>query len=75
MATSFGVSDGGNGSANSLEQFKKYTTDKIRDLYCPRHQKQPQVVFNGVSLKEVKVSMTGCCETLMELANKAIGQR
>jgi hypothetical protein len=55
-----------------VEMFKQATERKLRMVRCPKHRKQPRVRFEGESLREIRVSVSGCCHELMELANRAI---
>ena len=55
-----------------VEMFKQATEQKLRTVRCPKHRKLPQVRFEGDSLREIRVSVSGCCHELMELANRAI---
>jgi 5'-3' exonuclease len=54
------------------EQFKQSTKDKLRGLRCPDHHQPPRLHFQGALLREITISMSGCCEKLMELANARI---
>ncbi|MGB6942522.1 MAG: hypothetical protein WBE37_09025 [Bryobacteraceae bacterium] len=54
------------------EQFKQSTKDKLRGLRCPDHHQPPRLHFQGTALREITISMSGCCEKLMELANARI---
>ena len=60
-------------ATDPVEDFKNYTAAKLRDVMCPVHQQPPRVRVSGASLREVTVSLSGCCSTLIGLANKAIG--
>ena len=55
-----------------VEQFKRSTKEKLRGVRCPDHRQPPRLHFQGASLRDVTVSMSGCCEKLMELANARI---
>ena len=55
-----------------VEMFKHATEQKLRTVRCPKHRKPPRVQFEGDSLREIRVSVSGCCHELMELANRAI---
>jgi len=55
-----------------LEQFKQSTKDKLRGVRCPDHHQPPRLHFQGVSLRDITISLSGCCEKLMELANARI---
>jgi hypothetical protein len=55
-----------------VEQFKQSTKEKLRGLRCPDHHQPPRVHFSGRSLREIDISMSGCCAKLMELANARI---
>lgn len=56
----------------SVEQFKVRTLDKLRNVRCPVHKQQPRLRFEGETLRDVRVTMTACCDRLMRIANKAI---
>jgi len=55
-----------------VEQFKQSTKDKLRGLRCPDHHQQPRLHFHGAALREITISISGCCEKLMGLANSRI---
>jgi hypothetical protein len=57
---------------SAVEQFKTRTLEKLRAVRCPLHKQQPRLRFEGETLKDVRVSMSACCERLIKLANKAI---
>jgi len=56
-----------------VERFKQITEDKLRDVRCPEHYQAPRVRFHGTSLRDITVSLSGCCPKLMEIANARIG--
>jgi len=56
-----------------VERFKQTTEDKLRDVRCPDHRQAPRVRFHGSSLRDITISLTGCCSKLMEIANARIG--
>ncbi len=56
-----------------MEQFKKATLEKLRDVRCPEHYQGPRVRFQGTSLLDITVSLSGCCPKVMEIANARIG--
>jgi hypothetical protein len=56
-----------------VERFKQLTKEKLRGVRCPDHHHPPRVHFFGSSLRDITISMSGCCEKLMELANARIG--
>jgi len=56
----------------SVQDFKRATEEKLRDVLCPEHRQRPRVRVIGTSMREAKLSVTGCCEKLMSLANHAI---
>lgn len=58
-----------------LQSFKQRTEDKLRDVRCPRHRQAPRLKFHGSSLQEITIQMSGCCDKLIELANRAIAER
>jgi hypothetical protein len=55
-----------------VERFKQATKGKLRGLRCPEHHQPPRLHFSGVTLRDITISMTGCCARLMELANARI---
>ena len=59
----------------SVEEFKKNTTRKVEGLRCPEHRQPPKVKFNGTTLRDMTIQMSGCCAQLLDLANKAIANR
>jgi hypothetical protein len=56
----------------SLDEFKQRTQAKLKDVTCPRHRQPPRLRFEGDTLRDVRVSLSGCCNRLIEMANKAI---
>jgi len=63
---------------SSLEQvasFRERTARKVRDLRCPVHGQTPRLRFQGTTLREVTIQMSGCCDTLLGLANQKIADR
>jgi hypothetical protein len=56
-----------------VERFKQSTEDKLRDVRCPDHRQAPRIRFKGSSLREISISLTGCCAKVMEIANARIG--
>ncbi len=58
----------------SLQDFKQRTGDKLRGVRCPRHHQAPRILFRGSTLRDVSIQMSGCCETLIEMANRAIAE-
>ncbi len=59
-------------SAEELERFKRNTSRKLDGLRCPDPRQGPRLRFEGETLREVTISMSGCCPKLMALANAAI---
>jgi hypothetical protein len=55
-----------------VERFKQSTKEKLRGVRCPEHHQAPRLHFSGYALREMTISMRGCCEKLMELANARI---
>jgi hypothetical protein len=56
-----------------VERFKQTTEEKLRDVRCPDHRRAPRVRFHGSSLRDISISLTGCCSKVMEIANARIG--
>jgi len=59
----------------SVEEFKKHTARKLEAVRCPDHRQPPRIKFQGATLRDVTIQMSGCCSKLLELANKAIADR
>jgi len=55
-----------------VEQFKQTTRDKLHGVRCPEHHQPPRLHFHGDSLREITITLSGCCARLMELANARI---
>jgi hypothetical protein len=55
-----------------VERFKQTTEAKLRDVRCPDHRQPPRVRFRGSSLRDISISLTGCCAKVMEIANARI---
>jgi hypothetical protein len=55
-----------------VERFKQSTKEKLRGVRCPDHHHAPRLHFLGTSLRDITISMSGCCEKLMALANARI---
>jgi len=58
---------------DGVEAFKDATCAKLRDVRCPVHRQAPKVRFRGDSLRDITVNLSGCCNRLIALANRAIG--
>jgi hypothetical protein len=58
-----------------VQEFKRRTQHKLRDVRCPDHRQPPRLRFHGSTLREVTIQMSGCCPKLIELANRAIAER
>ena len=56
-----------------VERFKRATEEKLRDVRCPEHHQPPRIRFHGTSLRDITISLSGCCSKLMEIANARIG--
>lgn len=61
--------------AVSIDEFKKDTARKLEAVRCPDHRQPPRLKFQGSTLRDVTIQMSGCCAKLLELANKAIADR
>jgi hypothetical protein len=55
-----------------VEGFKQSTREKLRGVRCPEHHQPPRLHFHGASLREITISLSGCCARLMELANARV---
>ncbi|MGI8741676.1 MAG: hypothetical protein ACR2NN_03715 [Bryobacteraceae bacterium] len=58
-----------------VDEFKRFTERKLRGLRCPEHRQPPRVRFHGARLRDITISLTGCCPRLMKLANEAVAAR
>ena len=56
-----------------VERFKQATQEKLRHVRCPEHHRAPRVKFQGNSIHDISVSLSGCCAKVMEIANVEIG--
>jgi len=56
-----------------VERFKQFTEDKLRDIRCPEHNRAPRLRFQGNTLRDISISLSGCCAKVMEAANARIG--
>ena len=56
----------------ALELFKTRTLDKLRSVRCPVHHQPPRIRFEGATLREIRITMSACCDRLAVIANKAI---
>ncbi len=56
-----------------VERFKQATEEKLRDVRCPEHRQPPRLRFQGTSLRDITISLSGCCQKVMALANSRIG--
>jgi len=59
---------------DSVDQFKQANERKLTGVRCPDHQKPPRLRFDGSSLRDITINISGCCQKLMSLANIAIAQ-
>jgi 5'-3' exonuclease len=55
-----------------VERFKQATEEKLRDIRCPEHHQPPRLRFHGTSLRDITISLSGCCYRVMEIANARI---
>lgn len=58
--------------AQAFEHFRQATREKLAGIRCPYHGKAPRLEFHGSSLRDATISLGGCCDALMDLANRAI---
>ena len=58
--------------SRDLDEFKRATRRKLLGVRCPRHRRAPELRFIGESIKDVTISLSGCCDALMKEANRAI---
>jgi hypothetical protein len=62
-------------SLDRVEDFRERTARKVRDLRCPVHGRPPRLRFQGGTLRDITIQMSGCCDTLLGLANQRIADR
>jgi hypothetical protein len=55
-----------------VERFKQATEVKLRDIRCPEHHQPLRLRFHGTSLRDITISLSGCCYRVMEIANARI---
>ena len=58
--------------ADRVREFQQRTLAKVSELKCPIHKESPKVQFNGHDLRDMTITMRGCCNRLLATANKAI---
>jgi hypothetical protein len=61
--------------SQSVDEFKQNTARKLETVRCPDHHQPPRLKFQGATLRDVTIQMSGCCTKLLDLANKAIAER
>ncbi len=61
-------------SPSDLDEFKETTAGKLAGVRCPVHRQAPRLRFEGETLGEVRIQLSGCCGKLMTLANQAIAK-
>jgi hypothetical protein len=62
-------------AAASVQEFKEQTARKLQDIRCPDHRQPPRLKFQGLTLRDVSVQLSGCCGKVLALANRAIAER
>jgi hypothetical protein len=60
---------------DAVQEFRERTENKVRDLRCPDHRQPPRLKFQGSTLRDVTIQMSGCCTKLIDMANRAIANR
>jgi hypothetical protein len=56
----------------TVDDFKASTLRKLESVHCPLHGESPRVMFQGSSLREVRISIRSCCAELSTRANHAL---
>jgi len=59
---------------DAVQQFQERTRRKLAQVRCPDHRQTPRVDFHGSTLRDVSIRMSGCCNKLLRLANRAIAE-
>ena len=62
------------GTSGAVRDFAARTAAKVDSLRCPVHGQAPRVRFQGTTLRDVDIRMSGCCEELIGLANRRIAE-
>ena len=62
-------------SLEQVEEFRERTARKLRDLRCPVHGQTARLRFQGSTLRDVTIQLSGCCDALLGLANQKIADR
>ena len=62
-------------SSEGVQEFKARTEYKLNGIRCPEHHQRPRLRFSGTTLQNVSIQMSGCCDRLLELANRAIAEK
>jgi len=57
---------------DKVQQFKLATENKLRDVRCPEHHQAPRLRFHGHTLQNIRISLSGCCPKVMQIANARI---
>jgi hypothetical protein len=52
---------------------RKHIQRRLSDLLCERHGESPHVIASGPSADRLQFSVEGCCDTLVEMATRALG--
>ena len=51
---------------------RKHIQRRLGDLQCARHGEFPHVIASGPSAERLQFSVEGCCDTLVEMATRAL---
>ena len=52
---------------------RKHIQRRLGDLQCETHGESPHVIATGPSPDRLQFSVEGCCDTLVEMATRALG--
>jgi hypothetical protein len=55
-----------------VEQIREQMQKKMEGLRCPEHDQVPQLEFSGTGLKDLKINIRACCDTMRVRAAQAL---
>ncbi len=63
---------GDDGAVAYLEDINARVQRRIGRVWCSEHRKAPWVLASGPSAKQLKLSVQGCCQKVIRLAQEAL---
>jgi hypothetical protein len=52
--------------AAAMEDIKNQVQQKLYHIRCSQHFRQPRVIISGSSLRQLRFSIEGCCQKLID---------